>query len=62
MDQENEQEKYISSLSEMERKALQIAMEHLGTSFDIRRSNGYQEWIKSNNKTKNPEPNPSTNK
>tara|TARA_B110000008_G_C16945718_1_gene554351 strand:+ start:493 stop:663 length:171 start_codon:yes stop_codon:yes gene_type:complete len=38
--------KYISSLNEMELKALKIAEEHLETSFNIVKSIGYQKWIK----------------
>jgi len=38
--------KYISSLNEMELKALKIAEEHLETSFNIVKSIGYQKWDK----------------
>ena len=37
---------YLHSLSETERKAYNIAKEHLGTSFHITRSNGFQSWLK----------------
>ena len=40
--------KYISSLNEMDLKALKIAEEHLETSFNIVKSIGYQKWIKNN--------------
>ena len=40
---------YLSQLTEVERKTYIIAYSHLGTSFDIVRSNGYSKWI---NKTK----------
>jgi hypothetical protein len=40
---------YINSLSEMEKKVLQIAIEHLETSFSLEKSIGYQKWLK--NKT-----------
>ena len=33
--------KYIKQLSEMERKALEIARDHLKSSFDITKSNGF---------------------
>jgi len=36
---------YISQLTPLQLKAYQIAKEHLKTSFDITRSNGYQEWL-----------------
>ena len=38
---------YISSLDELEMKAYNIAKEFLETSFDIEKSIGYQEWLKS---------------
>lgn len=37
---------YLTSLNEQQRKAYNIAKRHLGTSFDIARSNGYKEWLK----------------
>jgi hypothetical protein len=39
-------EEYISQLTEVEKIAYEIAKEHLGTSFNIRRSNGFKEWLK----------------
>jgi hypothetical protein len=39
-------EEYISQLSETEKKAMKIAKEHLGTSFNIRKSNGFLNYIK----------------
>ena len=38
---------FLDSLTPHQKKAFQIAKEHLGTSFDIQRSNGFQEWKKS---------------
>ncbi len=35
---------YIDSLSEQEKKTLQIAYEHLETSFDIYKSIGFITW------------------
>ena len=35
---------YLKSLNEQERKTLEIAKEHLGTSFNIRKSIGYITW------------------
>ena len=43
-------ELYLAQLSPIEQKALAIAMEHLGSSFNILKSNGYIEWLKSRNK------------
>ena len=38
---------YVGSLSPIQKKALSIAKDHLGTSFDILRSNGYVHWTNS---------------
>ena len=38
---------YLNSLSEIEDKAYIIAMDHLGTSFNILKSNGFIKWEKS---------------
>jgi len=35
---------YLSSMDERQKKAYLIAKEHLGSSFNIFRSNGYKEW------------------
>jgi hypothetical protein len=35
---------YITAMTPMQRQALQIAMTHLKTSFDLARSNGFVEW------------------
>lgn len=37
-------QEYLKSLNEQERKTLEIAKEHLGTSFNIRKSIGYITW------------------
>ena len=37
---------YIAQLDDMQRKAYEIAKSHLGTSFNIKRSNGFIEWLK----------------
>ena len=39
---------YLSQLSSKEKKVFVIAHQHLGTSFDILRSNGYDAWVKKN--------------
>ena len=36
---------YLSKLDEHHIIAYNIAFDHLGTSFDILRSNGFKEWI-----------------
>jgi len=35
---------YLSQMDEMHKKAYIIAKNHLGTSFNILRSNGFKEW------------------
>ena len=37
---------YLNQLDAIEQKAYTIAMEHLGTSFNIVKSNGFNNWIK----------------
>jgi hypothetical protein len=38
---------YLSHLDELNIKAYNIALNHLGSSFDILRSNGFKEWKQS---------------
>jgi hypothetical protein len=35
---------YLNTIDDYERKAYLIAIEHLKTSFDILKSNGYKQW------------------
>jgi hypothetical protein len=42
------EKKYIESLDSKERKAYHIAKTHLGSSFDLIKSNGFIEWEKKN--------------
>lgn len=35
---------YLSELDEIHRKCYEIAYDHLGTSFNIARSNGFKSW------------------
>ena len=37
---------YLSTLEEHHKVAYNIAFDHLGSSFDILRSNGFKEWAK----------------
>jgi len=47
MDTENKSiEEYLKSLNEQERKTLEIAKDHLETSFNIIKSIGYITWKK----------------
>lgn len=38
-------EKYIATLSEKERVVLEIAKKHLGSSFDLKISIGFRNWL-----------------
>ena len=38
---------YITQLSDIEKKAYKIAQIHLGSSFNVVKSNGYNAWLKS---------------
>jgi hypothetical protein len=38
---------YLQQLNDIERKAYKIAKMHLGSSFNIVKSNGYNDWKKS---------------
>ena len=38
---------YLSEMDEQHRRAYEIAVNHLESSFDIVRSNGFQDWKKS---------------
>jgi hypothetical protein len=40
--------KYLKQLSIIEKKAYSIGKEHLGTSFNVIKSNGYLNWQKNN--------------
>jgi len=40
--------KYLASLNEIEKIALKIAKEDLGSSFNIEKSIGFLNWIKKN--------------
>ena len=37
---------YLDQMDETHKKAYLIAKEHLGTSFNVFKSNGYKEWKK----------------
>jgi hypothetical protein len=42
----------MDQLSDIERKACAIAKDHLGSSFNIVKSNGFNDWIKEREKEK----------
>jgi len=37
---------YLKSLNPIERQAYQIGIKHLGTSFNVLKSNGFNDWKK----------------
>lgn len=41
---------YLSQLNSIEKKAYMIAKDHLGSSFNIAKSNGFCNWKKENKK------------
>lgn len=41
--------KYLASLDKLEQLAYTIGKEHLGTSFNVLKSNGYNSWLKKQN-------------
>jgi hypothetical protein len=41
-------QQYLNTLSPKENHALKIAQEHLGSSFNLEKSIGFQKWIKKN--------------
>ena len=41
---------YLSQLTNMQKMAYCIAKDHLGSSFNILKSNGYIEWVNKQNK------------
>jgi hypothetical protein len=42
---------YIQKFNEKEKKAFEIAKQHLATSFDLLKSNGFNEWKKKSSST-----------
>jgi len=46
-EQQKEMYQYLSEMCEHERKGYEIAVNHLGTSFNIYRSNGFISWKQS---------------
>jgi plasmid replication initiation protein len=46
IEEKNEIINYLNQLDETQLKTYLIAMNHLGSSFNINRSNGFKEWKK----------------
>jgi hypothetical protein len=44
IEQQREIFNYLNEMDEQNRKAYDIAYHHLGTSFNVARSNGFKEW------------------
>ena len=44
LDEQREIFQYLSEMDEINRKAYKIAYDHLKTSFNIVKSNGFKEW------------------
>ena len=42
---------YLNEMDDHHKKAYDIAYNHLGTSFNIARSNGFKEWLNSKSNT-----------
>ena len=40
--------KYLKQLDPIEKKAYMIGKQHLGSSFNLLKSNGFNDWLKSN--------------
>jgi hypothetical protein len=38
--------RYLNNLNSIERQAYQIGIKHLGTSFNVLKSNGFNDWKK----------------
>ena len=47
MDSKNLENRYIESLNPKEKKAYEIAKSHLGSTFNLIKSNGFIQWKKS---------------
>ena len=39
-------QQYLAQLDDIQKRAHDIAKQHLGTSYNIAKSNGYMEWLK----------------
>jgi hypothetical protein len=49
IEQQREIFQYLSQLDDHNKKAYEIAFNHLGSSFNIYRSNGFKEWKQKKN-------------
>lgn len=44
-------QQYLAQLDDIQKKAHDIAKQHLGTSYNIAKSNGYMDWLKQQKQT-----------
>ena len=44
--EKDQEQKYIETLTTIERKGYEIAKSHLGSSFSLKKSIGFKEWKK----------------
>ena len=44
MEKQREIFQYLSEMDDLNKKAYEIAYNHLGTSFNVARSNGFKDW------------------
>jgi hypothetical protein len=44
IEQQREIHAYLSQMDEIHKKAYEIAFQHLGTSFDVVKTNGFKIW------------------
>ena len=42
-------QQYLAQLDDIQKKAHDIAKQHLGTSYNLAKSNGYMDWLKQQN-------------
>lgn len=47
-------QQYLAQLDDIQKKAHDIAKQHLGTSYNIAKSNGYMDWLKQQQQSQKP--------
>ena len=47
-------QQYLAQLDDIHKKAHDIAKQHLGTSYNIAKSNGYMDWLKQQQQNQKP--------
>jgi len=47
-------QQYLAQLDDIQKKAHDIAKHHLGTSYNIAKSNGYMDWLKQQQQSQKP--------